>query len=220
MQKSDKASGNFENAQQQIVFRQMEYDMGGVGYGILFVLAGLLFSGCAIAAICNKNYAVAPGGIIGFLFILFGLPLVGSSITRVKITNQEVCLILGPFVLQRIATPDICTLAYSTMTPSIRGRPWSAEIIVLSPRSSSHIRYVARRWVKDEEISGITDPVEKEKQIMQKSAQAYFQSHSSGFHLKHPEGIWLEYTPERAEELRTLFPGAGCFLDSAFEVTL
>lgn len=210
MKKSNTTFTVFGKNEEQIAFRQMEYDMDGCFYGSGFVFGGILFCVVAIGAICNESY----GGLLvvpmGLFMISFGLPLVVSYITQVRITDKEVFLLLGPVVIKRMARSDICTLAYSTMTPNIRGRPWTAEIIFLSPSPPTHIRHIARRWVKDEEISGITDPIEKEAVIMRKAAERYFQS--SGFHLITSEGIWLEYEPERADKLKKLFPDAVVFI--------
>lgn len=185
--------------------------MDGCFYGSMFVFGGILFCGVGIGAICHEGYSGLLAVVMGFFFTIFGFPLVVSYLTQVRITDQEVCLLLGPFVIKRMARSDIRTLAYSTMTPNIRGRPWTAEIIFLSSSPTTHIRHVARRWVKDEEISSITDPIEKETVIMRKAAERYFQSCSSGFHLTTSEGIWLEYEPERIEKLKKLFPDAAIF---------
>ena len=196
-----------------VVFRQMEYDLEGGLYGFAAIGIGVLACIGGVVMICQAEYMGILACVLGMLFLGIGFPLSACYAARIKITGDEVILTLGPVILRKMPVTEVRTLAYSTLTPNFRGEPWSTEVIVLSRDASSQMRYYARRWVQDHELPADISQDEKEKLILKKSVEKYIKSRTPGFHLMYEMGIWLEYSPEREEKLKELFPYAECFLD-------
>ncbi len=197
-----------------VKFRQMEYDRDGFGYGFLFTGGGILCMGMATIACSRMQLEGLFILLIALLILWLGLSIIVCYWRTLEFSEDEIRLKLGPILLRKIPLSTIRGMGRSEICPNIRGNPWKAEIIFLSFEEPTHIRGIERHRVTDAELAAIAgSEEEKEQYIMQKAMFLYFKDRGSSMSLNKTYGTWLEYTPERAAELKHLLPDAEYYID-------
>ena len=202
-----------------LIFRQMNGLTNSHAYGGLFVLFGAFFLFLGIAALCEGQYEGVIFVLISAVVILWSGSLMKSHYYRVKFTEDETCLTFGPFVLQRMAKTDVQTLCLIIEDLTVHGRGGGVHkglkeetktyILVMSPHPPSYFRYIAKRWVSPEvEQREYATEEAREYAVIDSAIDAYFARNMTNFQMDRSDGIWLEYTPERYEELKKQLPHA------------
>ena len=195
-------------------FRQMDFKPRAVYAGLPLVVCGAAGVGLGIRVLWS--WPLLGLGTIVFcgMFVAVGLSLLLPCFCRVDVTDTEVLLRFRKIVLRRIPKEEIHLLGPATMKLSSSGiRPTEVSIIVLSTRSPVFIKtQMGRRgWEFDLAWRKFSSEEEKEYYRTRGMIRDYFSGRVSvmaGLYLRRDEGIWLEYTPERAAQLVKLLPRA------------
>ena len=197
-----------------VKFSQMEYDRRGFGYGSIFTGAGILFVAVGIFLCSQMQWEGLIAILFGALFAYFGMSIMVPYWRMLEFSADEIRLKLGSILLWKMPLSAIQGMGRSIICPSIRGKPWKAEVIYLSFQKPSYIRGIERRRVTESELAAIRgSDIEKERYIMQRVMFLYFWDQGSNMKLNKAEGAWLEYTPERAAALKRLLSNAEYYID-------
>lgn len=193
-------------------FRQMEFSLGMGWQGLCFTAAGAFGVYMGLRELLTGSMVGLVVSLFTGLFLGFGLSLLLCFFRRVDITDKEVILRLWSIVLRRIPIDQIRTLGVTTMRLNTRRGREEVEAIVLTPHSALYMQKMAGGRGRDMAAYGRNATEEEKAHAITKSAiRAYLRGQLSGLtgtHLPKSEGIWLEYSPERAEELKKLLPRA------------
>lgn len=194
-------------------FRQLGFSLGMGWQGLCFTAAGAFGVYMGLRELLAGSMLGLVVMLFTGLFLGFGLSLLLRFFQRVDITDKEVILRFRSIVLRRIPIEQIQTLGVAAMRLPTERRTREVEVIVLSPRSPKYIRTQVgtRGW--ERKLGGIRFSSEQDREhaITRYAIRAYLRGQLSGLagiHLPKSEGIWLEYSPDRAEELKKLLPHA------------
>ena len=192
-----------------ISFVQMEENKWYAAYSFM-AIAGAVPVGVGLFEILRHRYIGIAALAVGVIVVLFGISMILCFLRRIEIAQDEVRLMLGRRTLKRIAHSQIKTLISGAVQPNGgRWREWKPEIIVLSTQTPEHIQSVGKIAIQSaDEFHLQYSPVASGKGDIAELVDAYVNSKMTAMHLEEGEGIWLEYTPERAEKLSRLFPHA------------
>ncbi len=193
-------------------FRQMEFSLSLGWTGVIFTAAGAYGVYVGLRELLTGSMVGLVVMLFTGLFMAFGLSLLLCLFRRVDITDKEVILRLWSIVLRRIPISQIRTLGVTTMRLNTRRWHSEVEVIVLTPHSALYMQKMAGGRGRDMAAYGRNaTEVEKAHAITKSAIRAYLSGHMSGVsgtHLPKSEGIWLEYSPERAAQMVKLLPRA------------
>ena len=193
-------------------FRQLGFSLGMGWQGLCFTAAGAFGVYMGLQELLTGSMLGLVVMLFTGLFLGFGLSVLLCFFRRVDVTDKEVILRLWSIVLRRIPIDQIQTLGVTTVRLNTRRRSQEVEVIVLSPCSAAYMQKMAAHRGWDIAAYGRNATEGQKAHAVTKSAiRAYLSgrmSDLSGTHLPKSEGIWLEYTPERAEKLKKLLPHA------------
>ena len=212
-----------KNKNTLVVFHQMNGLSNGHVYGGIFTFAGLLCLAIGAYILCNQEMKGLILVVLGIFVLLFGFSFQKSHYCRVKFTEQEILLTIGPFVLHRMAKTEVQTLCLireevvvhrrdGTVDEDLREQT-STYLLVLSPHPPSYFRYMAKRWIDPKvELREYRSEEAREYAIIDSAIDAYFRANMSDFKMAPSDGIWLEYTSERYKELKKQVPQAADYV--------
>lgn len=208
-----------KNKNTLVVFHQMNGLSNGHVYGGIFTFAGLFCLAIGVYILCNQVIEGLILVALGIFVLLFGFSFQKSHYCRVKFTEQEILLTIGPFALHRMAKTEVQTLCLireevvvhrrdGTVDEDLREQT-STYLLVMSPHSPPYFRDWAARWISPEvDCREYRSEGAREYAITDSAIDAYFARNMSNFKMNPADGIWLEYTPERYEALKKQLPQA------------
>lgn len=189
-----------------VSFRQMTDRGEGYGYSLLMAVFGLLFLGAGVTVLMQGKGM----GLAMILFALVFILLSGSTLMpylrSIEFAGDEIRLKLGFFILARYPAAQIQTLARGTVHPNAKWA-WEPEIILLSPRSGQQILEIGKIVLDSaREFPAMHPHVGADAGDPKVLTDGFIKSKFMGLRLERGEGLWLEYDPERAAQLKILLP--------------
>ena len=190
-------------------FRQITHKGTGFVIALFMVLSGLLFLCVGIVVLIQE-----PGlGVILLVFtviiILFGCSMLLPHFRVLEFDDNEIRLKQGCIILAQYPMGEIQCLASGIVRPNPRTNSWETKIILLSTRSSEQILQIGKITVENaREYPAIPPYVGMDPENPAVIVDAFVKSKFEGICLERGEGLWLEFTAERAERLRAILPFA------------
>ena len=171
------------SVREELRLRRLRYDSPWLGLIVPVTIMGLWF---LLHQLWNGFNLMSS--IFGMVLLVMGLPICTACVQRVVIANGEIFLKLAGITLRKIPARQIRTLAGATVSLG-RGGANKESLIILSLYSVEEL------------VRGASTD------IRARVNQYYCNRFLLGF-LNPGEGIWLSYSSERAQLLRSALPEA------------
>lgn len=191
-----------------VSFRQMTDRGEGYGYALLALVFGLIFLGAGVTVLMQGKGMGLVMILFALVFILLSGSLMMPYLQSIEFAGDEIQLKLGFLVLARYPAAQIQTLAWGSVRPNAKWA-WEPEIILLSPRSGKEILEIGKIVLDSAwEFPAMHPYVGADAGDPKVLTDGFIKSKFMGLRLEKGEGLWLEYDPERAAQLKTLLPHA------------
>ena len=178
--------------------------------GVIFLLVSAVFIAASIWTLLDGNWEAIIMLVLSLTFMSVSLCWVLPYFQQIVLTETAVQVFLGPIQLQEMRAENICTILYAVVNISVRGAGEDTEVpvLVLSSRTSDYLKMMYRRFAEKECSQSFASDQEKENYILQYAIDTHIGNSGKNLHLPKAEGVWMEYTPERFDILRQLYPNA------------
>lgn len=175
--------------------------------GAIFAAVGLIFVYTGARLTLAGRYFGIIFAVIGGIVAYIGISNLIWFVQRLEITREAVRLKLGPWTLWQLPAANIRALAAVTMVPN---SGWEERgVILLSTRTRAHMRTIGASRIHD--WPGFNNPfLSRGLDVNSPKVQinAYVDSRLVLANLPRKEGIWMEFSRERARAVLDMFPNA------------